>query len=57
MNKQTLNDQDRAQWIDNDQGLYSWWKSSQQGKSKFINENRAELTRLIRAQLDKKPLR
>ena len=35
------------QWIDNDEGLYSWWKGSRQSKRVFIQENRAELTRCI----------
>lgn len=38
---------DIAQWIDNDEGLYSWWKSSRQSQSKFITENRAELEACI----------
>ena len=57
MKQQTLNDNDRSQWIDNDEGLYSWWKQSRQPKSKFIRENRAELTRLILAALNHKPTR
>lgn len=51
-----LNDDERDQWIDNDEGLYRWWKSSRQSKRAFIRENRAELDRLILAVLDgKKP--
>lgn len=42
-----MNDKDRAQWIDNDEGLYNWWKSSRLPKAKFIKENREELTRVI----------
>ena len=42
-----MNDQDRAQWIDNDEGLYNWWRSSRMPKAKFIRENRDELTRCI----------
>lgn len=42
-----MNDKDRAQWIDNDEGLYNWWKSSRLPKAKFIKENRDELTRVI----------
>ncbi len=47
----SLNDDDRAQWIDNDEGLYNWWRSSRQSKRAFIRENREELTRLIRRAL------
>lgn len=57
MRNQTLNDDDRNQWIDNDEGLYSWWRSSRQSKSKFIRENREELTQLILTALNRKPAR
>jgi hypothetical protein len=46
-----MNDNDRAEWIDNDEGLYNWWKSSQQPKARFIRENRAEITAAIEAVL------
>ena len=38
---------DIAQWIDNDEGLYNWWKSSRQSKREFIRDNRAELEACI----------
>ena len=38
-----LNDTDRTEWIDNDEGLYNWWRSSRQSKRQFIRENREEL--------------
>ena len=38
---------DIEQWIDNDEGLYDWWRSSKMGKRKFIRENRAELKSAI----------
>ncbi len=44
-------------WVDNDEGLYNWWRGSRQSKSAFIRENRDELKRLIQAQLDRKPAR
>lgn len=47
MSRKTLNDTDRAQWIDNDEGLYSWWKSSRQSKRAFIQENRKEIDAAI----------
>lgn len=43
---------DIAQWIDNDEGLYDWWRSSRQSKRVFIRENREELTACIRRVLD-----
>lgn len=50
-----LNDDDRSQWIDNDEGLYRWWKSTRQSKRLFIRENRDKLTRLILAVLNRQP--
>jgi len=38
---------DIEQWIDNDEGLYNWWRSSRQSKTVFIRENRKELTSCI----------
>ena len=48
--KLTISDID--QWIDNDEGLYNWWKRSKQSKRAFIKENRAELEACIRRVLD-----
>ena len=42
-----MNDKDREQWIDNDEGLYCWWRSTRQPKRRFINENRQALTETI----------
>lgn len=42
-----MNDQDRAQWIDNDEGLYDWWRSSRMSKRQFIRQNRAAITEAI----------
>lgn len=44
-----MNDSDRAEWINNDEGLYRWWKSERKPLRVFIRENRDELTRLIEA--------
>jgi hypothetical protein len=52
-----INDNDREQWIDNDEGLYNWWRSSRMSKTAFIKENRKELGDIIRKQLEKKPRR
>lgn len=43
-----MNNTERAQWIDNDEGLYSWWRSSRQSKRAFIRDNRAEIDSAIR---------
>jgi transposase-like protein len=45
--QQRLTVSDIAQWLDNDEGLYDWWKSSRQKKGAFIRENRADLERVI----------
>lgn len=52
-----LNDSDREDWVNNDEGLYSWWKSTGQGITTFVRENRAELSRLILATLNREPAR
>ena len=36
------------QWIDNDEGLYQWWKDSRLGKSEFIDQNREAIERCIK---------
>lgn len=38
-----MNDRERAQWIDNDEGLYLWWRRSGMSKSAFIKTHRKEL--------------
>lgn len=38
---------DISQWIDNDEGLYNWWRSSRQSKTAFIKENRAQIVACI----------
>lgn len=44
-----MNNDDRTQWIDNDEGLYRWWKSSRLSKRKFIQQNRTEIDAAIEA--------
>ena len=55
MKAATLNDADRSEWIDNDESLYNWWRSSRVSKRAFIKENRAELDAAIRSVRDRKP--
>jgi hypothetical protein len=57
MAAQSLNDDDRAEWIDNDAGLYGWWRSSRQSKRDFIRANRTEIDAAIRRVLDAPPAR
>jgi hypothetical protein len=47
-----MNDTERSQWIDNDEGLYNWWKASKLPKSRFIKINRPLLNRLIEDRLN-----
>jgi hypothetical protein len=54
-NTDRLTASDINQWIDNDEGLYNWHRSSRQSKREFIRENRADLERIIRAALNRKP--
>ena len=42
-----MNDEERRLWVLNDEGLYLWYRRSRKGLYAFINENRAELTRII----------
>lgn len=42
-----MNDNDRNQWIDNDEGLYNWWLGSGKSKKNFIKENRAQISEII----------
>lgn len=43
---------DISEWLDNDEGLYSWFRQSRQSRRKFIQENRKELEAAIRKVLD-----
>lgn len=42
-----MNNTEREQWIDNDDGLYNWWRSSHLSKREFIRQHRAELDEII----------
>lgn len=42
-----MNNQERTQWIDNDEGLYQWWRSSRMSKADFIREYRTEIDQAI----------
>jgi hypothetical protein len=48
INGRRYNDDDRAEWIENDEGLYDWWKSSRLSKREFIRQNRTEIDAAIR---------
>ena len=43
-----INDEERRLWILNDEGLYTWHRSSRLSLREFIRQNREELDRCIR---------
>jgi hypothetical protein len=55
--RRTLNDSDRAQWVDNHEGLYKCKRSSRLPMRQFVRENRAEIDAVINAALDQPPSR
>jgi hypothetical protein len=57
MKDNRLNDHEREQWINNDEGLYDWWQRSRCSMRQFIRENREELDSLILAALSQQPVR
>jgi hypothetical protein len=51
-----LNDDDRRQWIDNNEGLYLWHRRTGLSVRAFIRANREEIDAIIRDELGpKKP--
>jgi hypothetical protein len=42
-----MNDTERSQWVDNDEGLYNQWKRSRLPKRKFIQQNRQWIDEVI----------
>ena len=45
--RSTLNNDDRRDWINNDEGLYSWWRSSRLNMADFIKQNKDEIDACI----------
>jgi len=41
------NDHERAQWVENDKGLYNWYKSQSFPLRQFVKKNRAEIDAAI----------
>jgi hypothetical protein len=41
-----MNNDDRSQWVDNDEGLYDMWKKSRKSKKEFIKENKELIDKL-----------
>ena len=42
-----MNNRKREQWIDNDEGLYNWKRSTHLSMRAFIKENRTEIDQVI----------
>jgi hypothetical protein len=42
-----INDEERRQWVDNDEGLYSLWQESGIGQYRWVKENRAIIDEVI----------
>lgn len=50
-----MNDKERANWINNEEGLYVWWKRSKQSMRSFIKTNRHYIDAAINSILNKNP--
>ena len=50
-----MNDTDREQWVNNDEDLYSWYKSTTLSMRDFLRINRADLDECIKWRLDGRP--
>lgn len=50
--QEKLTIKDIEQWIDNDEGLYSWWKSTRLSKREFIKQEKPAIVPVIRRILD-----
>ena len=42
-----MNDTERAQWVDNDEGLYNWKRSTRLSMREFVKQNREEIDSCI----------
>jgi hypothetical protein len=47
-----MNNRERELWVQNDEGLYSWWRGTRQPMRTFLRENRAELDAAITRALE-----
>jgi len=52
MGKQTINDDERAQWVSNDEGLYREYTRSRLSLRQFVRKNRAQIDEVIRNVLE-----
>ncbi len=47
MRKQSINDDDRRQWVQNDEGLYDMWRRSHKPIRTWIRDNRTTIDAVI----------
>jgi hypothetical protein len=52
-----INNHERELWINNDEGLYNWFKRERISMREFIKRNRAEIDAAIRGVVDREPAR
>lgn len=45
--RQTINDDDRTQWVNNDEGLYRWFVSERMPMREFVRMNRSAIDEVI----------
>lgn len=50
--RNTINDDDRQQWVDNDEGLQRMWLASGKGITVWVRENRSMIDEVIKAVRD-----
>ena len=50
-----MNDEERKQWVLNDEALYLTWRAARKNLTAFVRENRAELDKHISAVLKREP--
>mgnify|MGYP003149895680 FL=1 len=42
-----MNDTERTQWVENDEGLHNWWRASGQSLRHFVRDNREDIDAAI----------
>lgn len=47
-----MNDTERAEWVENDEPLYRWWKGERISLRKFVQQHRNELTEYINGKMN-----
>jgi hypothetical protein len=50
--RQTINDNDRRDFVDNDEGLYDMWRRSGVGQYRWVRENRTMIDEVLKAVRD-----